>query len=136
MKKMVILLIALMVIGVGFLCGCNNQSITGNDASSFIGTWKPDQVLMGASGYEETWEFKSNGDVEIIVYEGSQPLTPDVLNWETKDNILYVKLPEGSDIPAGSIPSINGSYQFTNNGNSFTWTISNLNNAVVVFNKI
>lgn len=52
MKKMAILLIALMVIGVGFLSGCFEDSDNkSSDESKFIGTWTFDKGGSGETIY-------------------------------------------------------------------------------------
>ena len=75
MKKSFVIIIAIFVLFVVILSGCNEQS---NDKSSdknvenkFIGTWKMYHVLNNTSGNYTTWTFYENKTFkEVIVYEG------------------------------------------------------------------
>ena len=80
MKKITITLIALMVISVGFLSGCNeiSNSLSG-DESRFVGTWNFEfEGLFETKNY--TFTFFSDGTCSASGFFGS--------NYEVKDEKL------------------------------------------------
>jgi hypothetical protein len=77
MRKIAILLIALMVVSVGFLSGCSEKS----DDEKFIGTWKntePSYNIIifrsdgsgSSSGLSMSWEIKDGKLVVTILISG------------------------------------------------------------------
>jgi len=132
MKKIAILLIALIVISVGVLSGCEEQrSANKND---FIGTWRVVEMSMGNVSFgvitmtfytDDTLYTENN-------YTGLEhDFEEDVLgswsNWEVEDNRLCM-------IPQGTEYTTCYGYEFTNGGNSFTLTY--VGTAFMVLEKI
>ena len=67
MKKMIILLIALMVISVGVLSGCTDNQIE-NELDKFIGTWiavEFPEYIENVSEVGATWTFTSDNSILI-----------------------------------------------------------------------
>lgn len=96
MKKIPILLIALMVISVGFLSGCNeeNNSLT-DEESIFVGTWKGDGLWDIIAFFSDrtcshyldlsgTWEIK---DGKLVITEKDGLFKYDYL-FTNDDNTL------------------------------------------------
>ncbi len=79
MKKTVILLIALMVISVGFLCGCNEVSNSLSGDERFVGTWeeKSTTITLFSDGTGQfafmgfVWDIK---DEKLVITIGDNEL--------------------------------------------------------------
>lgn len=113
MKKTGILLIALMVIGVGFLSGCNEQTgVTTNEEEKFVGTW-----------------YKEGGSATFFS-DGSAVDPQGMANdWELKDGNLVISYEfEGTEL------SIIYDYSFSNNQKTLT-IVRKDTGEVIVYNK-
>ena len=134
MKKSFVIIIAIFVLFVVVLSGCNEQS---NDKSSdknvenkFIGAWKTDLGLNDTGGYHYTWIFYVNKTLRTERSQTGKPeIYPSYYNWEFKDGQLCVN-PLGEEDP---IYQRCGSIEFSHSDTSFTWTFGD--QLIMTFNK-
>lgn len=146
MKKNATLLIILIVISIVILSGCNEKSSEVNLKSRFVGSWQPDEALMGSLNYSEIWTFYANNTVKRVVYSeinnseiDKEEYSVIYYDWENNNSELYVIPP---DHPS---EQFNGNYEFNNDYTSFSWVIKKyvkpsvgdiINYTNVTFNKI
>jgi len=110
MKKSIVIIGITFVLFAVVLSGCNEQSEDKESTSKFIGTWETDLE-------NETWTVsedmsaKRSYTLEGVVYA-------NYFNWEDKDGELCI-IPETNPIGQRC-----GTYEFTNNSRSFSWTIT------------
>ena len=110
MKKSIVIIGITFVLFAVVLSGCNEQSEDKESTSKFIGTWETDFE-------NETWTVsedmsaKRSYTLEGVIYT-------DYFNWEDKDGDLCIS-PETDPIAQRC-----GTYEFTNNSRSFSWTIA------------
>ena len=98
MKKVTILLIALMVISVGFLSGCNEASnILSGEKNKFVGTWKGSYFSItffsdGSCSYSSLgaiWDIK---DEKLVITIGNNELVYSYDYYFSDDNTkLHLK---------------------------------------------
>ena len=110
MKKSIVIIGIAFVLSAVVLSGCNEQSEDKESTSKFIGTWETDLE-------NETWTVsedmsaKRNYALEGVIYA-------DYFNWEDKDGELCITT------ETDPIAQRCGTYEFTNNSRSFSWTIA------------
>jgi len=91
MKKIAILPIALMVIGVGFLSGCDT-AVLNPEMNEFIGTWKEDYIPSG---------HVLNGFAALTFFSDGAFTTGGIGGmWEIKDGKLVISFGYGELIYA------------------------------------
>ena len=106
MKKISILLIALMVISVSLLSGCEEQNGVNHLDSRFFGTW------FNESSPTLRTTYFSNGTYEIIpTHVGG--------TWETRDGTLIYSVSLGLGEPETILESY---YSFSNDNSVLTIT--------------
>lgn len=120
MKKIQILLIVLIVISVGLLCGCNEQQKA--NKNDFIGAWRVVEISIGNASFGViTMTFYTNDTVYTENnYTGLEhDFEEDVLgswsDWELNDDRLCMT-------PQGTEYTTCYGYEFSNGGNSLTLT--------------
>ena len=110
MKKYIALIVITVILSTLFVCGCNEQKKEDGGEKTFVGRWKLDM-----EGFNETWNFKEDGTAsKFVKYEDGTSRT-EFFTWE--DNGFELCLipnvsPEGRRC---------GTYEFSNNYNSYTW---------------
>jgi len=132
MKKVSILLIALMVISVGVLSGCEEQrSANKND---FIGTWRVVEISMGNVSFGViTMTFYTDDTLYTehnytgLEHDFEEDVFGAWFNWEIEDNRLCTT-PQGTEYTTCS------DYEFTNGGNSLTVTY--IETVLIVLEKL
>lgn len=137
MKKNATLLIILLVISIVTLSGCNEKSSEVNLKSRFVGSWQPDDVLMGDSNHPEIWTFYANSTVKVVVYSkinnseiDKEEYSTIYYDWENKNGELSVIPP---DFPSAQI---NGSYEFNNDYTSFSWAIKKYVKDIILYTNV
>ena len=123
MKKAVIMLIALMVVSVGFLSGCTETNDKEIKKEDFIGTWQMVDTsfpnikdLLNVHDY--IYEFLENGTIKIseIHYNDPDNLSDAYMriNWNNW-NVSEGKLHMGNETIMSPYD-----YQFSSNNNELT----------------
>ncbi len=110
MKKSIVIIGITFVLSAVVLSGCNEQSEDKESTSKFIGTWETDFE-------SETWTFSENMSAKRS-YPSEGMVYTDYFNWEDKDGELCIT-PETDPIGQRC-----GTYEFTNNYRSFSWTMA------------
>jgi hypothetical protein len=112
MKKNVILISISIILSAVLLCGCNEEN-ENNDTfeRTFIGKWK----VEGLDDLNETWDFLKSGLVRKTTNRDGEP-TSITYEWEDRGSELCIKLPNTPEDQRC------GTYEFTDNNKSFTWT--------------
>lgn len=125
MKKYIAFLgVAVLIFNVILLCGCNEEKKTNNnngDGSGFVGEWN-----MVTTVGDDVWTFYSGNTGKRVVTSGGEPYT-DFFTWKLNDSNLCISFQTSERC---------GTYSFTNESNTFTWTVLRGNEPLVTtFNK-
>ncbi len=113
MKKYVLIITTIIILSAIFLSGCNQDGTNTEGKKTFIGTWKVE--IEGVEKFNETWTFKEDNTVEKVLNQDGV-ITRDHYKWEDTGFELCM-------IPIGPGDQRCGSYKFSNNYNTFTWTV-------------
>lgn len=123
MKKYILIIGIIFVLFAVVLSGCNEQSENKVSTSKFIGTWETD---LENETWTETWTFSENMSAKNSrTLEGV--VKAKYYNWENKDGELCIT-PETDPIGQRC-----GTYEFTNNYRSFSWTMAETNTTLNLY---
>lgn len=132
MKKIGILVIALMVISVCFLSGCTDNQIE-NELDKFIGTWiavEFPEYIENVSEVGATWTFTSNNSILITnIYKDNVSEAVNEFKVNDENSALCVN--------PGGLPydfSMCCTYNFSNENTILT--LKYLGNQFMKFNKV